>query len=182
MGQLKNRVVLVCEQNIPETVSEGGRISPAFSNRMEAVSETMQEVSVENVANWALCQLKRYMTMKRLQGKTGFKLSKEITVSLTVNGRTEIDGMKFSLNAERLEKAFQKTPKLVGLMFTTVPNVGGLTTQKAMNFVFGEGKQLLAAAKKEKVKELPAPQGELHENTEVKDNFLNEPVKEETPA
>ena len=143
----KNKVTLVVSQNIPAQVKEGGVTIPAFTNRVEFSSETMQIVNAENVAAFAICALKQYMTVNRLQGATGFKLSKPLAIDFIVNGRNHsANRVKFTMNPERLAKKLETMPELVAAIFTPLPNVGGLTKARALNFVKDAGKTVLADA------------------------------------
>lgn len=146
----KNKVMLIITQNIPQVVKEGGVIIPAFSNKVEFSSETVQPVTAENVASLAIVALNHYMKVERLQSNTGFKLSKPLTMEMIVNGRSgTIDKLKFTMNAERLAKKLESAPELVAAVFTSLPNVGGLTANKALNFMTMGGKTLLADAVKQ---------------------------------
>jgi hypothetical protein len=72
-------------------------------------------------------------------------------ITIKVNSKSETTQMKFSLNEDRLRRVFETCPKLLAAVFAPTPGIGGLTTQKALNYIFNEGKLVLAAAKKEKL-------------------------------
>lgn len=142
----KNQVVLKVSQHIPAQVKENGTIL-AFDNEIEFTDETNTEINTEKLSNWAMCKLKKYMAIERLQGKTGFKLSKDITLTLSVNNRTESVSTKFSLSEERLKRVFERSPKLLSEVFHSTPSIGSATTAVSQNYLFNSTKLVIAEAK-----------------------------------
>lgn len=149
--QQKNDVVVKISQHIPSYVNKAGNTILPFDNEVEFRSASVQETTAENVAIFAMCSLKKYLTIKRLQGKIGFKMSKDVKIEIAVNNKVGETEMKFSLNLDRMQRAFEKSPTLVAAVFTSVPNHGGLTVAKGLKWAGMEGKLVLAAARKEDV-------------------------------
>lgn len=132
----KNKVVLIVKQCIPAYVTKQGNTVEAYENEVEFTSETTRQMNAENVACFAVCALKKYQRLQRLQGKTGFKMSKEITLTIKVNNKAqETVSMKFSLNQDRLLSILNRTPLLLAEAFVMNPSVGGLTISKAQQYL-----------------------------------------------
>lgn len=112
---MKNVIVAIFRQNLSNVNKKGELIE--FNAEQKFMGETAQAMSANHVGLWLLGQLKHFMKLQRLQGKTGFKLSKPIELTLMVNNKTEKFGFKFSLSLERIERLIEKTPELVQAAF-----------------------------------------------------------------
>ena len=131
----KNGVTMLVSQHIPAYVTSKGSPVEEFNNEHEFTSETVQELTAEQAALWAVCALKKYQKMQRLQRKTGFKMSKDVSIKFSVNNRSESVSMKFSLNVDRLNGLLDRTPELFAEAFTMNPSIGGLNKTKALNYI-----------------------------------------------
>lgn len=133
-----------------------------FSNEASFESETLREISAENIAAFAIGSVENFIAVQRLQGKEGFKMNKPIVFKLKVNNnQTETFEMKMSLSIPRLQKLLEKSPHLIARAFAKFDNVADRTIANEMSHIARMRTGHLIVAKA--VKELPAPDN----NTEV---------------
>lgn len=150
----KNVVKVVFSQHLDyDTKGRGGKEGRniKYDNDWAVVNETVRELSAENIASWLIGQLGHFMAMMRLQGKTGFKLSKPIRVEVYVNNKkAETFEWKFSMNLDRVETLLNKQPELVARAFTKYNNVADSTVETAMKYLTDgrAGRTIIAPAKK----------------------------------
>lgn len=130
METKKNIVALKVSQSLPAYTTTGGNIVEAFENDVVFTSGSVQELSADNIAAWCLEQIEHWLSIQRLQNKKGFKFNKEVTFELTINGKTKMFGLKLSLNIDRLTSLLQRTPLLLGKIFTPTRNVKDASTDK----------------------------------------------------
>lgn len=146
---MKNVIKAIFSQNLSH-VKENGEIVE-FKEKQEFFAETAQAITASTLALWCLGQVKHFVKLSRLQGETGFKMSKPIELMLTVNNKTEKLGFKFSLNAERLERLIEKTPELVQEAFTPAPTPAAIIANPKVitNYLLNKGDNVIAKAAKE---------------------------------
>ncbi len=163
---MKNVVKLLVSQHVPSYVTKAGTEIDAYNNEVEIINETKQEITAENLGLWCICGLRKYQKMQRLQKQIGFKMSKMIDITVSVNNKTEKVSTKFSLNVDRLTSLFERTPELLAEAFTMAPSIGGLTKTKALAYIsMAPAKLVLAKHVNEPVLQLEAvsvPAAEEH--------------------
>jgi|GEM_PF-6415235 len=138
----------------PSRKGKDGVVKPGrlitFGNEMVFSDETEEEVTAENVGSWAVAKVGHALKLMRLQGKTGFKISKPIVMEVTINGkRVELSYWKMSLNLDRIERIMGKSPELLAYAFTGYKhNVSKSTAKDGFAFLANaaSGKTLLAPA------------------------------------
>lgn len=143
---MKNVIVAVFSQHL-SSVKAGGEVVN-FDEEQKFIGETTQAMTANHVAVWLLGQVKHFVKLQRLQGKAGFKMSKPIDLSLTVNKTTERFGFKFSLNLERLERLIERTPELVQEAFTPAktPSQVIASLEGAKNYLLEKGNVMICKA------------------------------------
>jgi len=145
---MKNVIVAVFAQHLTSVNKAGEVIS--FDEEQKFVGETEQALTANVVSLWLLGQVKHFVKLQRLQGKTGFKMSKDIELTLMVNKKTEKFGFKFSLSIDRIERLIEKTPHLVQEAFTPArtPSQVIASLEGAKNSLLERGNFVIAPAVK----------------------------------
>jgi len=133
------------------SVNKGGNVV-TFDEEQKFVGETEQAMTANAVSLWLLGQVKHFVKLQRLQGKTGFKMSKPIDLTLTVNKKTEKFGFKFSLSLERIERLIERTPELVQEAFTPArtPSQVIASLEGAKSYLLERGNSVICPAVKAK--------------------------------
>ena len=157
---MKNVITAVFSQNLT-SVNKAGEVVN-FSEKQTFAGETEGELTANIVSLWLLGQVKHFVKLQRLQGKTGFKMSKDIDLSLTVNRKTEKFGFKFSLSLERIERLIERTPELVQEAFTPARTVSQVSKslEGAKSYLLERGNVVIAPA----IKRLAAIEEEVAAN------------------
>lgn len=120
-----------------------------FSNDAEFSSETLRDISAENVAAFAIAKVEHFIAMSRLQGKQGFKLNKPIVFSLKVNNsKAETFELKMSLSIPRLQKTLERSPEAIARAFSHFENVADSTVKGTIEYInrMRTGKLVIAKA------------------------------------
>lgn len=155
-----NMVTAVFDQNLTST-NKAGEIVEFHSGVQAFSTETLTELTSEKVGLWLIGVLKHFIRLQRLQGRTGFKMSKPVDLKLSVNNKTENLSFKFTLSISRIKNLLDRYPAMVTEAFLPSPAIG--TINKAAierYFVNAETIVLAPAIKKaelsdiEEVKEL----------------------------
>lgn len=155
----KNVIVAKFSQHLTSVNKNGEVIT--FDQEQEFFGETTQAMTAKHIGIWLLGQVKHFMVLQRLQGKTGFKMSKDIELELTVNRKTEKFGFKFSLSLKKMEGLIIKTPALVQAALVPAASIGKViaSTERAIDNLFEKGNIVIAPAIKKALEVIPVEAG-----------------------
>lgn len=134
----------VCKPKEGQTVGE----TKHFSEEQTFTTDTLTEITSRKVGLWLIGTLKHFIRLSRLQGRTGFKMSKPVDLVLSVNNKTENLSFKFTLSVSRIQNLLEKYPAIVTEAFQPAPSIGNITAaQVQMYFTNAENLVIAPAAK-----------------------------------
>lgn len=121
-----NKVTVTFQQDLDYVTKKDKHI--VFSNEAVFTSESMRELTAENVAAFAIGSVENFINVQRLQGKDGFKLNQPVQFTFKVN-TTETDSfsMRLGLSIPRLQKLIEKDIALLARSFARFDNVADRT-------------------------------------------------------
>lgn len=138
----ENKVTAHFTQNLSWT-NKAGELK-SFNEDQTFTSDTLTEITSRKVGLWLIGVLKHFIKLSRLQGRTGFKMSKPVELELSVNNKSERMDFKFTLAIGRIEGLLTKYPALVTEAFQPAPAIGGITREKVVAY-FTNGENLVIA-------------------------------------
>ena len=144
----KNIVTAHFTQNLSSVNKAGEMVY--FDQDQTFSSDTLTEITSRKVGLWLIGVLKHFIKLSRLQGSTGFKMSKPIELELSVNNKTETMRFKFTLSAKRLTNLLERYPSLVCEAFMPSPAIGNITEAKIEQYFNHAEDLVIAPAKKQK--------------------------------
>lgn len=142
-----NKVSVVFQQKLDYETKKGKHI--VFSNEAVFTSETMRELSAENVAAFAIGSVENFINVQRLQGKDGFKLNQPVDFTFKVNtSETDSFSMKLGLSIPRLQRLIEKDIALLSRAFVRFDNVADRTVKGEIENIsrMKTGKLIIAKA------------------------------------
>lgn len=140
----KNIVQVRFSQNLT-WVNKAGE-TKQFSEDQTFTTDTLTEVTSRKVGLWTIGVCKHFIKLSRLQGRTGFKMSKPVEMEITINNKTEKVSTKFTLSISRIESLLSKYPALVTEAFMPSPAIGNITTEQVKKYFTNAENLVIAAA------------------------------------
>lgn len=144
----KNKVTATFSQNLAWVDKHGN--PKTFEALQEFSTTTLTELTGKKVGLWIVGVLGNHIKLERLQGRTGFKLSKPVKMEITVNNRSEQMGYKMTLSYKRIAKLLEKSKLIVAASFAPAPGIGQITDEKVINYLTASDSIVIAPAKKQK--------------------------------
>lgn len=119
-----------------------------FSEEQMFTTDTLTEITSRKVGLWLIGVLKHFIRLSRLQGKTGFKMSKPIDLLLSVNNKSENLSFKFTLSISRIQNLLEKYPAIVCEAFQPAPSIGNITREQVTAYFVNAENLVIAPASK----------------------------------
>ena len=144
----KNKVTVTFSQNLAWVDKHGN--PKTFEDEQTFSTTTLTELTGRKIGLWMVGVLGNHIQLQRLQGRTGFKLSKPVQMEVTVNNRTESMGYKMTLSYKRIAKLLEKSKLLVGKSFAPAPAIGNISDAQVEQYLMASDSIVIAPAKKAK--------------------------------
>ena len=166
--QTTNKVVVIISQNTVKTVK--GNDIKVFRKPQTFTSETVRQVTAENVGCWLADVLRKWQLAQKLQGLDAFDMSCAVDMEIIVSHGNHIAkesmSAKIAISPNKLKSVLSKYPNLIGIAFVPDLNVADATRNKVTARALAystkvDDKTLLdygSVVLAKHTKELPAPE------------------------